>query len=75
MDFSLMSMLTNLNYASFLNKILINSDGIKFGGAETVSSALGKNALAGSLSPVGMLLVSLLDIFEKDHAIKSVKRV
>jgi len=70
----LMSMLTNFNYASILNNVLISKDGYKFGNSlETVSSVLGKNQLNNTLSPFGMMLISLMDIFDKDHAIKSVK--
>ena len=70
----LMSMLTNFNYSTILNSVLISKDGYKFGnGLETVSSVLGKNQLIGSLSPLGLLLISVMDIFDKDHALKSIK--
>ncbi len=68
------SKLLNINYYDFLNNTLITNNGYKFGrNGETVSSVLGKNKLSNSLSPLGQLIVMLLNLYEPDHAIKSIK--
>jgi len=40
---------------------------------DTISYALGRNQIKGTLSPTGLWLCNLLDKFEKDHCIKTVK--
>lgn len=69
-----LSKMLNFTYKDILNNIMINNDGIKFGKNETISSVIGKNQLAGSLSPLGNLINLILNMFEKDHAIKSIKK-
>jgi hypothetical protein len=56
------------------NKILITSDGIKFGdGRETISSVTGRNIIKGTLTKTGNLFAYLLDIcFGKNHCIDSI---
>ena len=55
------------------NRILIEQDGYKFGKVqETISSVLGKNQMLDTLSLWGWILVSILELFEEDHCIKSI---
>ena len=57
------------------NAILIIPVGYQFGHpGETISSALGKNQLKGTLRPAGQFLVWLLNLIEKDHCIKAIKK-
>ena len=69
-----MSKLLNLGYFNLFNNLLIKSNGIKFGGKdETISSVIGKNLIANSLSPMGNLLNSILNIFDPNHSVNSIK--
>ena len=55
------------------NRLLIEQDGYKFGKVqETISSVLGKNQMLDTLSLWGWILVSILELFEEDHCIKSI---
>lgn len=55
------------------NYIWIKSDGYQFGNRkETISSVLGKNQLAHSLSWFGWLIAGLLDLIDKGHCFKSI---
>ena len=55
------------------NRLLIEEDGYKFGKVqETISSVLGKNQMLDTLSLWGWILVSILDLFERNHCIKSI---
>ena len=55
------------------NRLLIEEDGYKFGKVqETISSVLGKNQMLDTLSLWGRILVSILELFEEDHCIKSI---
>lgn len=55
------------------NRLLIEEDGYKFGKVqETISSVLGKNQLLDKLSLTGRALVVLLELFERNHCIKSI---
>lgn len=55
------------------NRLLIEEDGYKFGKVqETISSVLGKNQMLDTLSLWGLILVSILDLFERNHCIKSI---
>ena len=55
------------------NRLLIEEDGYKFGKVqETISSVLGKNQMLDTLSLWGWILVSILELFEEDHCIKSI---
>ena len=57
------------------NRLLIEEDGYKFGKVqETISSVLGKNQMLDTLSLWGWILVSILELFEEDHCIKSRNR-
>ena len=55
------------------NRLLIEKDGYKFGKVqETISSVLGKNQILDTLSLWGWILVSILELFEEEHCIKSI---
>lgn len=55
------------------NRLLIEKDGYKFGKVqETISSVLGKNQMLDTLSLWGWILVSILELFEEDHCLKSI---
>ena len=55
------------------NRILIEQDGYKFGKVqETISSVLGKNQMLDTLSLWGRILVSILELFEEEHCLKSI---
>ena len=55
------------------NRLLIEEEGYKFGKVqETISSVLGKNQMLDTLSLWGRILVSILELFEEDHCIKSI---
>ena len=55
------------------NRLLIEEDWYKFGKIqETISSVLGKNQMLDTLSLWGWILVSILELFEEDHCIKSI---
>ena len=55
------------------NRLLIEQDGYKFGKVqETISSVLGKNQMLDTLSLWGRILVSILELFERNHCLKSI---
>ena len=55
------------------NRLLIEKDWYKFGKVqETISSVLGKNQMLDTLSLWGWILVSILELFERNHCIKSI---
>lgn len=60
--------------AEFLNALFLTKDSKhKFGNPnETISSVLGKNYLAGTLSEQGYEICALLDELEKDHVLISI---
>lgn len=63
----------NREFRTLFNKMLINDKGYRFGNIEeTISSVLGKNQLAGTLTKCGLILVWILDKIENDHALKSI---
>lgn len=63
----------NYEFRSLFNAWLIKSDGYQFGNFnETISSALGKNQLKGTLSNSGRILVSILNFIDKNHCEKSI---
>ena len=63
----------NREFRATWNKWLITSDGYKFGKLnETISSALGKNQMNGTLTTCGKVLVWILDILEENHCLKSI---
>ena len=69
-----MSKLLNLGYFNLFNNLLIKSNGVKFGGKdETISSVIGKNLVSNTLSPIGNLINSILNIFDPNHSVNSIK--
>ena len=56
------------------NDILIKKESkYRFGNIdETISSVIGKNKKANTLTDTGKLLDSILEFFEKEHSIKSI---
>lgn len=55
------------------NDLLIKWNGYKFGNIdETISSVIGKNKVANTLTPLGLLIDRILNKFEKDHSINSI---
>ncbi len=63
----------NYQYRSLLNKFLVSENAYQFGDfRETISSVLGKNERDKTLSPLGRLLVKILDKLDKDHCRKSI---
>lgn len=66
--------LANREFRTLWNKKLRTESGYKFGAEnETISSALGKNQRDGTLTKSGKRLVKVLDLFEKDHCLKSIE--
>ena len=58
---------------NLFNLIWITKDGYKFGNRkETISSVLGKNQEANTLSWLGIGIASLLDLIDTDHCKKSI---
>ena len=65
----------NINLRCMLNTLLRKKGGSKFGlEDETISSVLGKNKRDKKLSGVGKAVAAVLDLLEKDHCIKSIKK-
>jgi hypothetical protein len=63
----------NRNFRTLWNMILITADGYHFGNInETISSALGKNKVKGTLTKAGKGLCWILDKLDKNHCIKSI---
>ncbi len=63
----------NREFRATWNKWLITGDGYQFGiQGETISSALGKNQVKGTLTNAGKVLVSILNRIEKDHCLNSI---
>jgi len=64
----------NVAYATLLNDYFIKKDGYHFGKrGETISSALGKNWVRGTLTWLGLGLCGLLNLLDKDHCWKSIE--
>lgn len=62
----------NREFRTLFNKTL--ATGYKFGNInETISSVLGKNQLAGTLTKFGKVLVWILDKIDSNHALKSIE--
>lgn len=60
----------NRHFRALFNKVLIKSDGYKFGNIEeTISAVLGHNILLNKLTTVGKIIVFLLT---KKHCINSI---
>lgn len=63
----------NRNFRTLLNYTLIKKTGYKFGDVrETISSVLGKNKIAGTLTKKGIILCNILDFLDENHCIKSI---
>lgn len=64
----------NYEFRTLFNSTLIHRDSANRFGAfeETISSVLGKNKRAGTLSMSGRMLTGILDSIDKDHCIKSI---
>lgn len=65
----------NVVMRDIFNQILITSESThQFGDIdETISSVLGKNQIAETLTMFGRLIVKMLDKFEPDHCKKSIE--
>ncbi len=64
----------NVIMQELFNDVLIKKSGIRFGNEdETISSVLGKNQQAGTLTFMGKGLNGLLHLLEKDHSIKAIE--
>ena len=61
----------NREFRTLFNKVLVT--GYKFGNInETISSVLGKNQIAGTLTRYGKVLVWILDKIDNNHVLKSI---
>ena len=64
----------NREFCTLWNSRLIIEGGYQFGReGETISSALGKNKLMGTLTKEGNKLANILDKIDTNHCIKSMK--
>lgn len=64
----------NIILADPFNDLLIVGIGYKFGRkGETISSVLGKNKRDGTLKTPGKIIAAVLDFFDKNHCIKSIR--
>lgn len=69
----LASMTINRYYSNYFNKnFKLQGCGHEFGGDETLSCALGKNQMMGTLSSKGKKMVRFLEWCERYHCIKAV---
>lgn len=69
-------MFGNREFRATWNRFLITEDGYKFGDSrETISSVLGKNKIAGTLTKTGKILCWILDSIDHNHCIKSIKNL
>jgi hypothetical protein len=63
----------NRNFRTLWN-LTLQRNGYKFGNInETISSALGKNKINNTLTTAGKVLCFILDTFDENHCIKSIK--
>lgn len=63
----------NRNFRTLLN-FTLQKNGYEFGNVnETISSALGKNQIANTLTRTGKIVAKILDTLDKNHCIKSIK--
>ncbi len=66
--------LGNVVCARLFNLTLIHKAGYKFGNEdETISSVLGKNKRAETLTILGKLLDSLLEFIDRNHSIEAIE--
>lgn len=66
----------NVACSELFNDILIKKESVdRFGNyGETISSVIGKNKLTNTLTNTGKILDAVLDFFDPNHSIKSIKR-
>lgn len=66
----------NVACSELFNDTLINKESVdRFGNyGETISSVIGKNKLTKTLTRTGKILDAILDFFDPNHSIKSIKR-
>jgi hypothetical protein len=65
--------LGNVTLEYGLNEFWITKDGYQFGNKmETISSALGKNQVKGTLTPFGWAIVNILDKINPNHCINAI---
>lgn len=65
--------LGNAACGDLFNAIMITHGGYHFGvGKETISSALGRNQIRGTLTWAGNALANLLDWLDEEHCFKSI---
>jgi hypothetical protein len=63
----------NVICAELFNKLLLRNSENHFGdGRETISSVIGRNVLAGTLSPLGRIINKLLDMVQKGHSVRNI---
>jgi len=63
----------NVLCPELFNKVLIKNSQHLFGdGRETISSVIGRNVLAGTLSPFGKRINGLLDRVKKNHSVENI---
>ncbi len=64
----------NREFRATWNKWFINENGYEFGRLdETISSAIAKNQLKGTLTKRGVFIKNLLNFLEKNHCLKWIK--
>ena len=76
MDFSYISRLGNTYFKKLLNNTMLkNDDGHMFGSdyTESISSVLGKNHRDSLLSPLGNMIVHILDMYDPNHVYKAIQ--
>ena len=68
--------LGNIICGELFNMVLIKHGGYSFGvRTETISSVLGKNKRANTLTKMGKLIAKLLDAIDANHCIKSIQNL
>lgn len=71
----ILDILLGVMASELLNDLLVKENGYKIGKHnETVSSALGKNQLKGTLTRAGRILVKILDMLDKNHCINAITK-
>lgn len=64
----------NREFRTLWNKTLIIKGGYQFGNIEeTISSVLGKNERDQTLTKTGKILVSILNMIDKNHCFNSIQ--
>ena len=64
----------NVLIAEFMNDFAITKDGYLFGDSEeTISSCLGRNQRDQKLRKFGIMVVTILNVFDDNHSIKSIE--